>query len=131
MNAWKKCAKTTCIFLAIAFLMVSTFYQSASAAMLGTEKLLTAGRHQETHDYLHQLMARQEIKSVFIAQGIDPEEAKLRIESLTDEEIALVAHKIDDLEAGRGLFIFSMIIIGVIIAAFIIFNYTSVTDVFP
>ena len=131
MNAWKKCAKPTHVLLAIVFLMVSTFYQSASAAMIGTEKLLTAGRHQESRDYLHQLMERQQIKGVLIAQGIDPEEAKQRIESLTDEEIALVAHKLDDLEAGRGVFIFSMIIIGVIVAAFIIFNYTSVTDVFP
>ena len=131
MNSWKKCAKPTHVLLAIVFLMVSTFYQSASAAMIGTEKLLTAGRHQESRDYLHQLMERQQIKGVLIAQGIDPEEAKQRIESLTDEEIALVAHKLDDLEAGRGVFIFSMIIIGVIVAAFIIFNYTSVTDVFP
>jgi len=131
MNSWKKCAKPTRIFLAIVFLMVSSFYQSVSAAMIGTEKLLTTGRPQETRDCLHQLMARQEIKSVLIAQGIDPEEAKLRIESLTDEEIALIFPKIDDLEAGGDVFIFSMIIIGVIVAAFIIFNYTSVTEVFP
>jgi hypothetical protein len=131
MNTLKKCAKPTCIFLAIVLLLVSTSYQSASAAMVGTEKLLQAGRRQETRDYLHQLMARKEIQRALIAQGIDPPEVKLRIESLTDAEIALIAPKIDDLAAGGDVFIFSLVIIAVIVAAFIIFNYTSVTDVFP
>jgi hypothetical protein len=131
MNTLKKCAKPTCIFLAIVLLLVSTSYQSASAAMVGTEKLLQAGRRQETRDYLHQLMVRKDIQSALIARGIDPPEAELRIESLTDAEIALIAPKIDDLAAGGDVFMFSLLIIAVIVAAFIIFNYTSVTDVFP
>jgi hypothetical protein len=93
--------------------------------------LLQAGRRQETRDYLHQLMVRKDIQSALIARGIDPPEAELRIESLTDAEIALIAPKIDDLAAGGDVFMFSLLIIAVIVAAFIIFNYTSVTDVFP
>ncbi|UCD81367.1 MAG: PA2779 family protein [Desulfobacterales bacterium] len=131
MNAFKKCAKPTRIFLAIVFLLVSTSYQSASAAMIGTERLLPAGPRQEKRDYLHQLMARQEIQGAFIAQGINAREAELRVQSLTDEEITLITHRIDDLKAGGGVVTFSLIIIAVIAAAFIIFNYTSVTDVFP
>jgi hypothetical protein len=131
MNAFKKCAKPTRIFLVIVCLLASTSYQSASAAMIGTGKLLQAGRHQETRDYLHQMLARQEIQRALVAQGIDPQEAELRIESLTDEEITLISQKMDDLSAGRGFLTFSLIIIAVIAALFLIFNYTSVTDVFP
>jgi hypothetical protein len=131
MNLFKKTVKPTSIFLAILFLLVSTSYQSASAAMIGTEKFLQAGSNQGTRDYLHQLMAREEIKSALIAQGLDPLEAQLRIQSLTDDEIQLIADKLDDLSAGRGVVIFSMIIVAVIIAAVLIFNFTSITEVFP
>ena len=131
MNAFKKCAEPTRIFLAIVFLLVSTSYQSASAAMIGTERLLPTGPRQEKRNYLHQLMARQEIQSALIAQGIDPREAKLRVDSLTDEEITLITQRIDDLSAGSGVVIFSLIIVTVIAAAFLVFNYTSLTDVFP
>jgi phosphoribosylamine-glycine ligase len=131
MNAFKKIAKPTGIFLALVLLLVSTSHQSGSAAMVGTEKLLTVGSKTETRAYLHQLTAREETQRALMAQGVDPQEAHLRIESLTDEEIALIADKIDSLAAGKGVFIFSMIIVAVIVAAFIVFNYTRVTDVFP
>jgi len=131
MNALKKYAKPSCVYLAIVLLLVSTWYQSASAAMIGTERLLPAGRCQEARDYPNQVLARQEVRNALIAQGIDPREAELRLASLTDEEIELLAQKIDDLTAGRGVVIFSLIIVAVIVVAFIIFNYTNVTNVFP
>ncbi|CAB1059213.1 hypothetical protein D1BOALGB6SA_3971 [Olavius sp. associated proteobacterium Delta 1] len=131
MKLFKNTVKPTSIFLAIVLVLVSTSYQSASAAMIGTEKLLQAGNNQKTRDYLHQLMDREEIKSALVSQGIDPQEAQLRIQSLTDHEIELIADKIDNLAAGRGVVIFSMVIVAVIIAALLIFNYTSVTDLFP
>lgn len=131
MSALKNCVRPARVYLAVVLLLLSSWHQSASAAMIGTEKLLQTGRRQDTCDYLHQVMARQEIRNALIDQGIDPREAQLRIESLTDEEITLIAQKINDLSAGSGVFMFSLIIIAVIVAAFITFNYTSVTGVFP
>lgn len=131
MNAFRKIAKPTGTLLAIVLLLAATSYQSVSAAMVGTEKLLTAGSKTESRNDLHQFTAREDIRRALIARGVDPQEAQLRIESLTDEEIALIADKIDRLAAGKGVFIFSMIIVGVIVAAVIIFNYTSVADIFP
>ena len=131
MNLFQKTVKPTSIILAIIFLLVSTSYQSASAAMIGTEKLLQAEVLQDKRDYLHHLIDREEVKSALIAQGIDPLEAQLRLQSLTDEEIRLIADKLDDLSAGSGVFTFSMIIIGVIIALVLIFNFTDITNVFP
>lgn len=131
MNVLKKCAKPARIYLAIVLLVATTSYQSASAAMLGTESFLQADRCRASRGCVHQVPARQEIQSALVAQGIDPQQAELWLESLTDEEIAMIAQKSDDLAAGGDVFIFSMIIIAVIAAAFVIFNYTSVTDVFP
>jgi hypothetical protein len=131
MNLFQKTVKPTSVILVIVFLLVSTSYQSASAAMIGTEKLLQAEDLQEKRDYLHQLIDREEVKSALIAQGIDPLEAQLRLQSLTDEEIRLIADKLDDLSAGSGVVIFSLIIVGVIIALVLIFNFTDITNVYP
>jgi hypothetical protein len=131
MNLFKKAVKPTSIFLTIVFLLVSTSSQSASAAMIGTEKLLPAQNPQDRRDRLLQLIAREEIEDALIAQGIDPLEAQLRIQSLTDREIQLIAAKLDDLTAGGGLLTFSLIIVGVIIATVLIFKFTSITDLFP
>jgi phosphoribosylamine-glycine ligase len=131
MKFFKRTVKPTSIFLAIVLLLVSTSYQSASAAMIGTEKLLQAENPQKKRDYLHQLVAREGVKRALIARGIDPLEAQRRIQSLTDEEVQLIAGKIDGLSAGGGVFIYSMIVVAVIIATVLIFNFTSITDVFP
>jgi len=131
MNQFKKAVKPTCIFLAIVFLLVSTSFQSASAAMIATEKLLPAQTSQEKRDYLHQLIAREEIKDALIAQGIDPLEAQLRIQSLTEAEIQFIVDKLDHLPAGEGVVIYSLVVIAVIIATVLIFNFTSITDLFP
>jgi len=131
MNLFQKTVKSTSVILTIVILLVSTSYQSVSAAMIRTEKLLQAEYLQEKRDYLHQLIDREEVKSALIARGIDPLEAQLRLQSLTDEEIRSVADKLDDLSAGSGVVTFSLIIIGVIIALVLIFNFTEITNVFP
>jgi len=131
MKLFQKTVKPTSIFLAIVLLLVSTSYQSATAAMVGTEKFLQAGDSQNLRDYLYQVMDREEIKNALIAQGIDPPEARLRIQSLTDEEIQLITERLSELPAGSGVEIFSLIIIAVIIATVLIFHFTNITNVFP
>ena len=68
MKFFKRTVKPTSIFLAIVLLLVSTSYQSASAAMIGTEKLLQAENPQKKRDYLHQLVAREGVKRALIAR---------------------------------------------------------------
>ncbi len=131
MKLPKRMVKPTRIFLAIVLLLVSFPYQTASAAMVGTEKLLQAETPQQQRDYLQQLMVREEVRSALVARGINPLEAQLRIQSLTDDEVQLIAGKIDDLAAGGGVEIFSLIVIAVVIATVLIFKFTNITNVFP
>ena len=131
MKLPKRMVKPTRIFLAIVLLLVSLPYQTASAAMIGTEKLLQAETPQQQRDYLQQLMVREEVRSALVARGINPLEAQLRIQSLTDDDVQLIAGKIDDLAAGGGVEIFSLIVIAVVIATVLIFKFTNITNVFP
>ena len=131
MNNFNKRVKPITICMTILFLLISSSYQSATAAMIGTEKLLQAGDNQTVRDYLCQLMAREEVQRALIARGINPLEAQLRIQILTDSEVQSIAGNIDDLAAGGGVGTFSLIIIAVIIATVLLFRFTSITDVFP
>ena len=132
MNRLNQTARLTAIILTIALMLVSNVYQSASAAMIATEKMLRAENTTASRAFLHQVVERRDVREALIAQGVDPREAHNRIDSLTDDEVDRVYGVIDDLEAGQGVIIFSMIIVGVIIATFLFFKFfPNVTDVFP
>ena len=110
---------------------MSTLNQPAAAAMVGTEKLLTSDRNQETRSYLQQMMSRKDIREALVARGIDFQEAQIRIDSLTDSEIELIFNKITDLPAGGVDAAFVLILVGVIVVLIIIVEYTSAVPMFP
>ena len=130
MHAFQKMANPISMLAVILLLLMSTLYQPAKAAMVGTEKLLISDRNQETRSYLQQMMSRKEIQEALVARGIDLQEAKIRIDSLTDSEIEQILEKINDLPAGGIDAAFVLIIVGVIVVLFIIVEYTSAISMF-
>jgi len=131
MHAFQKMANPISILAVILLLLMSTLYQPAKAAMVGTEKLLISDRNQETRSYLQQMMSRKEIQEALVARGIDLQEAQIRIDSLTDSEIELIFNKIRDLPAGGVDATFVLIIVGVIVVVFIIVEYISAVPMLP
>ena len=130
MHTFQKMAKPIGILAVILLLLMSTLNQLAAAAMVGTEKLLISDRNQETRSYLQQMMSRKQIQEALVARGIDLQEAKIRIDSLTDSEIEQILEKINDLPAGGIDATFVLIIVGVIVVLFIIVEYTSAVPMF-
>ena len=130
MHAFQKMANPISMLAVILLLLMSTLYQPAKAAMVGTEKLLISDRNQESRSYLQHMMSRKEIQEALVARGIDLQEAKIRIDSLTDSEIEQVLEKINDLPAGGIDAAFILIIVGVIVVLFIIVEYTSAVPMF-
>ena len=119
------------LFMATIMLVIATPYQPLLAAMVPTEATLDKTIAQDARDHLKTLISRNDIKDALISQGIDPDEAKARIDSLSDSEVTEVAGKIEQLPAGGGAF-------GAVIAAsvivFLVLLLTDIlgyTDVFP
>ena len=131
MHTFQKMAKPIGILAVILLLLMSTLNQLAAAAMVGTEKLLISDRNQETRSYLQQMMSRKQIQEALVARGIDLQEAKIRIDSLTDREIELIFKTFNDLPAGGIDAAFVLIIVGVIVVLIIIVEYTSAVPMFP
>jgi len=117
--------------MATIMFLIATPYQPLLAAMVPTEDTFCPMKAQDVRDHLKTLISRNDIKNAMISQGIDPDEAKARVDSLSDSEVIEVADKIEQLPAGGGVF---GAIIGAALIVFLVLLVTDLlgyTDVFP
>lgn len=131
MNSTKKVRKPTSIILVILFLMVPVFQKTVSAAMIGTEIMLAQDRNPDTRVYFRDLLSRNDIKRELVLLGIDPDEARARIENLTDEELATIAPSLTNLPAGGDGTGFAVVVGMVIMLVACLVEYFSDIKMFP
>ena len=131
MHVIRKTLKPMSISFAVIMFLTCAPVHSVLAAMVGTETVMDLARGQEAREYIHQLMARKDVQDALIARGIDPIEAKARIDSLSDGEVIRIADQLDRLPAGGGAVEFLLVIILVGFIVLVITDMTGVTDVFP
>ena len=131
MEIIRKMSKPTAIFLTFYMLMLACPYQSAWAAMIGTESIINVDRSQSPRDYLNNLLAREDIQAALVSQGIDPQEAQARIDSLSDAEVNDIVNKLDQLPAAGGVLETILLIAFLVFAIFIFTDIAGYTDIFP
>ena len=131
MKIIRKISKLGAILLAFHMLLLSGLYQSVWAAMISTESIIVKDQGQSPREYLNSLLAREEIKAALISQGIDPQEAQHRIDNLSDDEIAKLVDKIDQLPAGSGFFEAFLIVVFLVFVILLLTDISGHTDVFP
>ena len=127
----RRVAKPVSILLTICMLLLSLPHKSAFAGMIGTETVLDATRSQEARDYLNRILAREDVRVSLVAQGIDPLEAKARVDSLSDAEVVSLTDQIEQLPAGGSAL---GIILGTALIVFLVLLITDIlgyTDIFP
>jgi hypothetical protein len=132
MKVIRRWVKPTSIALTILMLLISVPFQSVLAAMIGTETVMDSARGQEARAYLQQLLAREDVQAALIAHGIDPMEAKSRIDALSDDEVIRIADQIDQLPSGGTSFLGVLLVVTLVLfLVLVILDLTGVTDVFP
>lgn len=90
VSGWKS------LLAAIAFAFVSV---PASADIVSTDQVLAGSDREKVQAF----MEREDVEDRFKALGVAPELARKRVDAMTDEEIRVVAGKIDTLPAGGAL----------------------------
>ena len=131
MKSIRKRISFISLFMATIMLFIAIPYQPLLAAMVPTEATIYQFKAQDARDHLKTLISKNDIKNALISQGIDPDEAKARVDSLSDSEVIEVADKIEQLPAGGGVF---GAIIGAALIVFLVLLLTDIlgyTDVFP
>ena len=119
------------LFLAVFMFLISGPCQSAMAAMIGTESVVNTDRAQDAREYLNSLLAREDVKSALVSQGIDPAEAEYRLNSLTDEEATRLADQLQALPAGGNFFTTLLIVLFVVFVILLATDIAGYTDIFP
>ena len=131
MNTIRQVTKPVSVLLTILMLLLTVPYQSALAAMIGTETVLETARGHQARQQVKQILDREEIQKALRAQGVSAEEAKARVDALSDAEAVRLVEKLKQLPAGGGAL---GTVIGAALVVFIVLLITDIlgyTDVFP
>ena len=84
MKRIRRIVKPGSLFLAILMITVFTPCQTVLAKMVTTETVIDAGRAYEARVYVNSVLAREDVMTSLISQGIDMTEAKARLDNLTE-----------------------------------------------
>jgi hypothetical protein len=98
----------------------------AAADIVGTDRAMAAQERQTLTDRLRSVLTREDVARELERYGVDPVEARERVASLTDAELARVAPHLDQLPAGAGV----VEVVGIVFVVLLILELVGVTNVF-
>ena len=100
---------------------------TASAGMVETGQAVNHALAEQGRARILALVDRDDVRAQMVARGVTAEQAKARVNALTDDEVLQVSEKMDQLPAGAG-------VIGILFAVFIVLLVTDIlgfTKIFP
>jgi len=130
MRRLRQTVKPVSVVVIIFMLSVVVPYQSCLAALIGTEMVVETAPGHEARQHVKQILDRDEIQKALRAQGVSAEEAKARVDALSDAEAVRLVEKLDQLPAGGDAL---GTVIGAALVVFIVLLITDIlgyTDVF-
>lgn len=99
----------------------------AQASMVSTTEALAQERLSVDRALLAEMIDREGVTQQMLELGVDPEAAKARVASMTDEEIRQLNQHLAEMPAGGDA-------LGVLLLLFVVFVITDMlgaTDIFP
>ncbi|HEX9397624.1 MAG TPA: PA2779 family protein [Burkholderiales bacterium] len=104
-----------CRFLAVAVLMLP--FQNGQASMIGTGQAVSGTSVQLDRDVVLNFLNRSQTMEQLQALGLDPQVARDRVAAMTDDEVATLAGKVDELPAGGlvGLLIIVLLVVCIVV----------------
>ena len=128
-------AKPVSYLLVISLLSLVIRVPVVHAGMIGTETVIDAAQAQQQRQRLHDMLARDDVKSQLVARGVDPAQVQARVDSLTDREVQDLAANIDKSPAGSGVLDSSLgDVLDLAVLVFLVLLITDIlgfTNVYP
>lgn len=128
MEYLRRIAKPISHFVIFTFLWLGLQLPAAQAGIVGTEIIVSNAKVQQDRAQILDLLDRKDIQEQLISHGVNVEQAKARVDSLSDAEIHTLAGQLNTLPAGGDS------ILGVIVLIFLVLLVTDIlglTKVFP
>ena len=115
------------LYLAVFCLGGTSLIQPAVAAMISTETAIELENREEQIGRINDVLAQKNVQSVLVQMGVDPEQARMRVNSLTNEELQILHEKMDELPAaGTGV----VEVVGIVAIVLIVLELLDVTNIF-
>ena len=121
MSVWRACAIAV---LSVALVNVG-FVSSAQAGIVETDALVTSARDADLATIRAQL-SRADVSAKLTEMGVDATAVDSRLASLSDQELRLMAHDMENAPAGGD----ALAIIGIVFLVLLILEVVGVIDIF-
>jgi hypothetical protein len=131
MKPIRATAKPVSWFMAIFMIFMLTPCPAALASMVTAQTILDQDRVSDARVFVNAMLAREDVKSALVAQGIDIHEAMLRTRALSDAEILNLADNLENLPAGGGTFETILIVALIVFLVLLFTDISGATDIFP
>ena len=131
MGAIRGLARFFAFPLAVAVAWASLGVAPAQAGLIGTGEVVKEAATAEDRARVKAFLARDDVEEQLVELGIDPSEARSRVDGLTDAEVKRIAGRLDRAPAGGdavGAVIGAAVFIFVVL---LITDLVGATDVFP
>lgn len=108
-------------------LVFGGFTSSVAAAVVSTQQAMSIEQRQTSIDLVQAQLQRADVQQAMIEMGVDPNQALLRVASLSDQELAQLNEQMDTLPAGGdGI----LALIGAVFVILLILELTGVINIF-
>jgi len=123
MHSLRQKRKSIAVLVIITLSVFSVISAPAHAVMVNTAEILKRNQHNLSCERINMFLDRSEVQKRFVAWGVSPDEAKARVDCLSNQEIERISAQIDQLPAGSGA-------LGTVVgAALVIFIVLLITDI--
>ncbi|MCA1791039.1 MAG: PA2779 family protein [Thioalkalivibrio sp.] len=121
----KRRSARTLIFLC-ALLLALLPATPVMAGMLDTNSLITAAGADAERAALVQRLGSAELQSALVRMGVNPADAQVRMDRLTDAQVTDLSARLDQLPAGAG----ALEVVLIVFLVFVITDALGITDIF-
>ena len=101
--------------------------QTAQAGIISTETAIEISDRSQQIDRVNEMLARESVQGVMIKLGVDPVDASARVQTLTAEELQVLAENLAKLPAG-GVGVIE--VVGIVAIVLIVLELLNVTNFF-
>lgn len=122
----KQMRSTSFVRAIVAACLFSFMLQPVQAVVISSADLVQEQQLVIDKQRLLLSLEREEVKAALVSKGVDPDRARERVASLTQEEVQLLNQQMEEMPAGG--------VLGVILAILLILLLTDIagwTDVYP
>jgi hypothetical protein len=103
------------------------FAQNAEAAIISTDTAIEMAELNRQVERVNEFLARESVRTALTEMGVDPQDAMLRVQSLTAEELRVLDERLAELPAGgTGV----VEVVGIVAIVLIVLELLNVTNFF-